>query len=125
MAALSSALIVEIARNRSRCTAFKAGSAFKGSGMSLSPALAPVLAEDFSPRQQTIIRRAFREASGMLGIGERDGLGKLVADSIVGAVRCGCLKHGELVAVALATARGAATRLEALDLPRRVLPSAA
>ncbi|MBL8569981.1 MAG: hypothetical protein JNK84_12990 [Phreatobacter sp.] len=58
--------------------------------------------------QQEAIQRAFREASGMLGIGSCGELGRLVADSITGAVRCGCLKHGELVAVALATARGAA-----------------
>jgi hypothetical protein len=69
-----------------------------------------VLPDDFSPRQQTIIRRAFREARGMLGAYGRDGLDRIVADSIVGAVRCGCIKHGELVALALATGRSAAIR---------------
>ena len=76
--------------------------------MGRSPALASILADDFPVLQQEIIHRAFREAVGMLGIRARGELGRLVAVSITGAVRCGCLKHGELVAVGLATARGVA-----------------
>lgn len=83
--------------------------------------LFPALPDDFSRRQQIIIRRAFREACGMLGAANRDGVDKIVADTIVGAARCGCVKHGELVAVALATARGAAIRLQSEDA-RTMLP---
>lgn len=93
--------------------------------MSRSPALAAILADDFPSRHQAIIHRAFREASGMLGIGAGDELGRLVADSIAGAARCGCLKHGELVAVALATARGAAKPLERGDALPDIAPTAA
>lgn len=57
---------------------------------------------DISEEAAEAIRRAFREAYGILAARGRRGIGRAVEEAIIGAVRCGCLKHSEMVAIGLA-----------------------
>lgn len=60
---------------------------------------------DVSRQDEAAIRRAAREAIGMLSAAGRIDVEHSVAAAIVGAVRAGCVRHGELVALGLASGR--------------------